>query len=508
MDNYNLAIELWSKLTEAEISINNASAFNNLSTLYLSGFLSSDYKLNELFEKGIALKLKFLESDFAEELKKRATDTTYSAKKKELQLLFLNQVLDEIEYNGYISPGSFFLIIDEAFFSAKDAFIKSLIKRSVELVERKINETTSKREENASNAANAAKSLIIKTSEYQSILYFLAGKSNIKYTSLVNNIAEEILQCAIDYNNYHDQNNNDDLATTTLHLAEKAENMATTKAIKQKWRNIVEQAQKNEYIEKRNYLIDKLYALIVDNEHNPKTTEQAEKFLSATKPSLELLKLIDDIEGAVDKYVIHTEIALGALNMCIFDFNRMQEENIDAELFKKKLNNILALIEQIETMNLTPDFINNTLKPNKDVFIKKLEEIPYLAAKQKLDKLIDSLKRNEISKKLFLYEVKPLLKEIKSDISGNSNYIVFSTNTATYALDRCVKEINDAMHKYNNADESSKVVGLNRLKNTVIDVFDVMSTIESMDLSSEFRNKFEQDKSTLLSIAKQLNMYL
>ena len=502
---YNLAIEQWSKLTKAEISIDNASAFNNLSTLYLSGFLSSDYRQNELFEKGIALKLKFLESNFAEELKKRATDKTYSITNRELQLLFLNQVLNEIEYNGYISPGSLFMIIEEASFSAKNDFLRRLIKRSFEQIERKTNETTNKREKDAANAAIAAKSLIIKTSEHKNILYFLAGKFKIKYTSLVNNIAEEILQCAIVYNNYHSKSNNDDFATTTLYLAEKAENLATTKAIKQKCRDLVKQAQKNEYIEQRNFLINKLNALITDNEHNPKTTEQAQKFLSETKPYLELLKLIDDNEGAIETFVVSDNIALVALNMCILHFNQMQEEYIDAELFKKKLNDILILIEQIETMNLTSNFIINTIKPNKDVFIKKLEDIPYLAIKQKLEKLFDSLERNEISKKFYLNEAKPLLKEITSVISENS-YIILSTNTATYLYNKCLDETNDAMDKYNNADNYSRMSEVNILKSMIHDVWDVIKSIESMDLSPEFRNKSDQYKSYLLDNAKQLGM--
>ena len=101
------AINIWSKLTStAEVSQRNASAHSNLGTLYLSQNTNED-----VFEKGISLKLKFLESDFIKDFKALATDETYKTNKKELQLIFLNQIQTEIEKSGGITLNKFLEIL-------------------------------------------------------------------------------------------------------------------------------------------------------------------------------------------------------------------------------------------------------------------------------------------------------------------------------------------------------------------------------------------------------------
>ena len=91
-------INIWSKLTAStEVTQRNASAYNNLSTLYLSGILEGTNTDEFLLEQGVSLKLKFLESDCVKDFKALATDETYKTTKTELQLLFLNQLQSQID---------------------------------------------------------------------------------------------------------------------------------------------------------------------------------------------------------------------------------------------------------------------------------------------------------------------------------------------------------------------------------------------------------------------------
>jgi hypothetical protein len=97
-------LNIWRKLTSnGDVSQRNASAYSNLGTLYLSGILEGTNTNETLLAQGISLKLKFLESDFVKDFKALATDETYKTTKKELQLLFLNQVQVEIEKSGGIT---------------------------------------------------------------------------------------------------------------------------------------------------------------------------------------------------------------------------------------------------------------------------------------------------------------------------------------------------------------------------------------------------------------------
>ena len=115
------ACSIWEKLViSPEVTKRNASAINNLSIIYLSGVLEGTNTAEAIYEKGISLKIKFLESDFALALKELATDETYKISKKELQLLFLNQLHVELEKNGGINNQKFIEILNKCEFTAKD----------------------------------------------------------------------------------------------------------------------------------------------------------------------------------------------------------------------------------------------------------------------------------------------------------------------------------------------------------------------------------------------------
>jgi hypothetical protein len=118
------AIEIWKKLVYSsdnesynEVNKKNASAFNNLSTFYLQQY--------EIDEETLELKLRFLESNFYNDLKNKATDETYKISKKELQLLFLNNLTQE---EGFDTSRFIDTISDIEFF-AKEDFLTGCIQK-------------------------------------------------------------------------------------------------------------------------------------------------------------------------------------------------------------------------------------------------------------------------------------------------------------------------------------------------------------------------------------------
>jgi hypothetical protein len=116
-------INIWTKLTSnGEVSQRNASAYSNLGTLYLSGILEGTNTNEAILEQGISLKLKFLESDFIKDFKALATDETFKTTKKELQLLFLNQVQSEVEKSGIVTSNKFLDILTNKNFQPKKTF--------------------------------------------------------------------------------------------------------------------------------------------------------------------------------------------------------------------------------------------------------------------------------------------------------------------------------------------------------------------------------------------------
>ena len=193
-------INIWTKLTSnGEVSQRNASAYSNLGTLYLSGILEGTNTNEAILEQGISLKLKFLESDFIKDFKALATDETYKTTKKELQLLFLNQVQSEVEKSGTVTSNKFLDILTKQEFSAKEDFLKGFVQTPIEQIEKRVEESKSKRKANKANSIKAANTLLAETKDSIKQLKSILGATNIKYASIADKLAMEFFACGRDY---------------------------------------------------------------------------------------------------------------------------------------------------------------------------------------------------------------------------------------------------------------------------------------------------------------------
>lgn len=191
-------LSIWSKLTaNGKVSQRNASAYCNLGTLYLSGILEGTNTKEALLEYGISLKLKFLESDFVKEFKELATDETYKATKTELQLLFLNQIQNEIEKSGFINSNKFLVILNKQTFGAKGDFLKGFVQKPIEQIEKQIEETRKKQKNSPGKSGEYGNELFENTKLLLTTVISILGNSDIKIISLSDKLANEILQCSI-----------------------------------------------------------------------------------------------------------------------------------------------------------------------------------------------------------------------------------------------------------------------------------------------------------------------
>jgi hypothetical protein len=221
-------INIWTKLTSnGEVSQRNASAYSNLGTLYLSGILEETNTNEAILEQGVSLKLKFLESDFIKDFKALATDETYKTTKKELQLLFLNQVQSEVEKSGTVTSNKFLDIITKQEFSSKEDFLKGFVQKPIEQIEKKIEESKTKRKANKANGVKIGDTLFKEISENLKQLKSILGVSSVKYSSIADKVANEILQCSIDFFNHYQENESDiDYFEPAWKLAKSTETIA------------------------------------------------------------------------------------------------------------------------------------------------------------------------------------------------------------------------------------------------------------------------------------------
>jgi hypothetical protein len=233
------AIEIWRKQVYNakgemnEVSKRNASAFFNLSTFYLN-----EYPIDE---EALILKLYFLESNFIKEFTYTVVDETVKTENRELQLIFLKN----IEINLEIEQSEFIDVITQIDFVGKQDFLKSFIQKQFEKIEHKIDIAKNKRKASKANAAITGLELFSETEDDLTQLRSIIGSSDLKYTSIADKVANEVLQCSIDYfNDSQEKNVETDYAETAMKLAKQAESVAvgnlTTGRIKDSISTLIE----------------------------------------------------------------------------------------------------------------------------------------------------------------------------------------------------------------------------------------------------------------------------
>lgn len=373
-------INIWTKLTSnGVVTQRNASAYSNLGTLYLSGILEGTNTNEAILEQGISLKLKFLESDFIKDFKALATDETYKTTKKELQLLFLNQLQSEVEKNGSVTSNKFLDILIKQEFSAKEDFLKGFVQKPIEQIEKKIEETKSKRKANKANSIKAANSLLADTKDSIKQLKSILGTTNIKYASIADKLAMEFFACSRDYF-MHFKDTSTDPSEVTMKVFKHAKNIAvgniTMQQIDENIRDLQEWIDDKPTRDKQ-MLVDndlkKIISIIDEFDDRAETIANAKLIINK---SINYLINIKNILGNTDDLYLKlsTRIAQQAQHNIIEEVNdaqRKAEKSIKFDRFctintlKTVLTNAWYATTLIGSLDMEFDFKVNRYNKNK-----------------------------------------------------------------------------------------------------------------------------------------------
>jgi hypothetical protein len=221
--------KIWKPVTEK-----NYSAFHNCSVLNI-------VRANGNLYYAIVASLYFLESDLVQKFVSSVADETYKKNIKELQLLFLNQLLSDIAVNKKSSLPKFLEMLNKQEFVAKQDFMKGFLLKPIEQIEHKIETAKNKRKSSKANAAKAGQELFTATASDLTQLKSIVGASDLKYTSVSDKVANEILQCSIDYfNDCQEKDINSDYAEIAMKLAKQAETLAIGKLTKDRLKDSIE----------------------------------------------------------------------------------------------------------------------------------------------------------------------------------------------------------------------------------------------------------------------------
>jgi hypothetical protein len=410
------ASEIWTKLIKTGIvTQKNNSAFQNLSTLYLFHAFKNKKVGKSFLEKGIYLKLQFLESNFINEFKEIATGITYKIEKKELQLLFLNQIKSEIDKSDDDLPEILMEILMKQDFLAKNDFLKSFIQKPTEQILEKIAQTQKKRKDQVSDAEIYGNELYEETEKNLALLGKILNTSSLQYQNIADKVAEEILQCGIDFFKiYKDVEYEYDPTDDVMELLELADSIAIGRIVKQRCEENIEGLQEwmdeKPERERQKLIAEDLKFITSKLERFQNLTdniENAENLIDSCKSRLLNIK---KVLGATDDFYLRISSAVvsNAQGMLVTTINELleQKNNFTKTLI---LNTIISksldLTYKFGSFNMLPDVkkhYNENLSSLKS--IARQLDISTLSPKERLQQELVNVEKglNEIRNSVLL----------------------------------------------------------------------------------------------------------
>jgi len=244
------ANQIWFKLI-SQTEENNKKSWKSITQKNHSAFHNYAV-LNMIWKEGnvsnaIITNLKFLESDYIDDFIAKTTDLTYKPTKKDLQLSFINQLYAEFkDRKTYLEK--LIKIVQKTDFLAKQDFLNDFAKNFIEQIERLIDDCKTKRKANKTIGFNAGNVLYEQSIKFLEQIRSVFSTSNIKYSSIADKVANELLQCSIDYFNCY-QEKGISKVETAMDLAKKAKEIAVGSLTKERANDSISTLQEMKYRE-------------------------------------------------------------------------------------------------------------------------------------------------------------------------------------------------------------------------------------------------------------------
>lgn len=220
------AIEIWEKVTNGkEVNSKNFSAFNNLGTYKLLSNNQTEIK------KGIEAKIKLIESDYFESFVHSVADQTYTIDNQKQSEKLIDELLSQL--NKQYSSSETLQLFSGCNGTTQKYLSKKFTEQPLQKIESQIENCKKKRKDNSSNAYEFGLRLATNCKDDLLLLNSLLGTSDLKYKTIADQLANEIMQCGIDYFNESQKiNSNDNYLEQAQKLTKIADRIAVGKLTK------------------------------------------------------------------------------------------------------------------------------------------------------------------------------------------------------------------------------------------------------------------------------------
>lgn len=194
------AVEIWDKVTNGkEVTSKNFSCFNNIGTLKLLGDSKDEIK------EGIEAKIKLIGSPTFEIFVHTVADQTYTIDNQKQTEKFLDDILEQ--FKGKYSNADTLELFSNCNGNTRKYLTQKFTEEPLHKIESKIDSCKKKRKENNGNAYEFGLNLFTNTKDDLKILESILGTKDYIYKMIADQLANEIMQCGIDYFKESQENN-------------------------------------------------------------------------------------------------------------------------------------------------------------------------------------------------------------------------------------------------------------------------------------------------------------
>ncbi|GGE45002.1 hypothetical protein [Psychroflexus planctonicus] len=228
------ALEIWEKVTnDKDVKSKNFSAFNNLGTYKLLSRSKSDIKT------GIEAKIKLIDSDYFESFVHSVADETYKIDNQKQSEKLIDELLTH--FKNQFSSLETLQLFSGCNGTTQKYLSKKFTEEPLHKIESQIESCKKKRKADKGNAYEFSLKLFTNTKDDLSLLKSLLGTSNLKYKAVADQLANEIIDCAVVYfkENYNGSSKNT-VRESALKLFEYALSIAEGKLKKDRARDHIE----------------------------------------------------------------------------------------------------------------------------------------------------------------------------------------------------------------------------------------------------------------------------
>jgi len=197
------AFEIWEKVTlNKEVNSKNFSAFNNLGTYKL---LSQS---QDAIKEGIEAKIKLIESEYFENFVHSVADETFTIDNEKQ----IEKLVDELltQFKNQYSSSETLQLFSNCNGSTQNYLSKKFTEEPLHNIESQISRSKNKRKDNKIDAYQFGLNLATNCKDDLVTLQSLLGITDLKYKTIADQLANEIMQCGIDYFNESLENDSSD----------------------------------------------------------------------------------------------------------------------------------------------------------------------------------------------------------------------------------------------------------------------------------------------------------